>query len=310
MHACTCVWGEAVQIQVPQSVRQHLVRQASVTAPQGKAAYCVHEPWWLSLLGGLHMRTLRQPRTQSHALLHTLVSCVRTCMYMNVQHCTELHGFTHICSRNTGSNNACIACIYAARSPVKTHTHTLRFLIFGWTVPLRPLTLTLKALNTLLRPRLRVAPGQKHYSEVKVIWVQNVCWRESLLNPHTIHQQKTNPTFSIGLNGFFQFLLETTQLATTIVLASFQHVITLNFSIRSVQIIRSALLSFLSAVHSGGVSLNITMSWQSTMENLWFWSWGWSTGNNPACAFAGCSRERKKESTVFSVDYWGIVGIS
>lgn len=149
--------------------------------------------------------------------------------------------------------------------PVKTHTHThtLRFLIFGWTVPLRPLTLTLKALNTLLRPRLRVAPGQKHYSEVKVIWVQNVCWRESLLNPHTIHQKKTNPTFSIGWTGFFQFLLETTQLATTIVLASFQHVITLNFSIRSVQIIRSALLSFLSAVHSGGVSLNITMSWQA-----------------------------------------------
>lgn len=178
--------------------------------------------------------------------------------------------------------------------PVKTHTHTLWFLIFGWTVPLRPLTLTLKALNTLLRPRLRVAPGQKHYSEVKVIWVQNVCWRESLLNPHTLipSAEKQTPHFPIVLMGLFQFLLETTQLAITIFLASFQHVITLNFSIRSVQIIRSALFSFLSAVHSGGVSLNITMSWQSTMENLWFCSWGWSAGNNPACAFAGCSRER------------------
>lgn len=70
--------------------------------------------------------------------------------------------------------------------------------------------------------------------------------------------------------GLFQFLLETTQLAITIFLASFQHVITLNFTIRSVQIIRSSLFSFLSAVRSGGVSLNITMSWQSTMENLWF----------------------------------------
>ncbi|TNN76544.1 Cytosolic acyl coenzyme A thioester hydrolase [Liparis tanakae] len=30
--------------QVPQSVRQHLVRQASVTAPKGEAAYCGHEP--------------------------------------------------------------------------------------------------------------------------------------------------------------------------------------------------------------------------------------------------------------------------
>lgn len=206
VHACTCVWGEAVQIQVPQSVRQHLVRQASVTAPQGKAAYCVHEPWWLSLLGGLHMRTLRQPRTQSHTLLHTLASC--TCMYVNVQHCTELHGFTHICSKKTRSNNACVACIYAAHSACvqskHTHTHTLRSLIFGWTVPLRPLTLTLKALNTLLRPRLRVAPRQKHYSKVKVIWVQNVCWRESLLNPQyprPIHRQKNKPHIFYSFDG-------------------------------------------------------------------------------------------------------------
>lgn len=41
---CECVLGEEASIQVPQSVRQHLVRQASVTAPQGKAAYCGHEP--------------------------------------------------------------------------------------------------------------------------------------------------------------------------------------------------------------------------------------------------------------------------
>lgn len=45
-HACVCVRvvGEGAGIQVPQSVRQHLVRQASVTAPRGKAAYCGHEP--------------------------------------------------------------------------------------------------------------------------------------------------------------------------------------------------------------------------------------------------------------------------
>lgn len=42
-HACMCI-GEEARIQVPQSVRQHLVRQASVIAPQGKAAYCVHKP--------------------------------------------------------------------------------------------------------------------------------------------------------------------------------------------------------------------------------------------------------------------------
>lgn len=56
-HMRVFVLGEEARIQVPQSVRQHLVRQASVMAPQGKAAYCGHEPWWLSLLGGLHMRT-------------------------------------------------------------------------------------------------------------------------------------------------------------------------------------------------------------------------------------------------------------
>lgn len=40
-----CVrWGRRQSTKVPQSVRQHLVRQASVTDPQGKAAYCGHEP--------------------------------------------------------------------------------------------------------------------------------------------------------------------------------------------------------------------------------------------------------------------------
>lgn len=41
---CVCALREEARIQVPQSVRQHLVRQASVMAPQGKTAYCGHEP--------------------------------------------------------------------------------------------------------------------------------------------------------------------------------------------------------------------------------------------------------------------------
>lgn len=44
-HTCEiCVLGEEASIQVPQSVRQHLVRQDSVTPPEGKAAYCGHKP--------------------------------------------------------------------------------------------------------------------------------------------------------------------------------------------------------------------------------------------------------------------------
>lgn len=116
---------------------------------------------------------------------------------------------------------------------------------------------------------------------------------------HSYYQSagKNNTTFCMFLMAIFQFLREKTKLTITIFIASFKHIITLIFRNRSVP----ALFSLQSAVHSGGVSLIITMSWQSTMENLWFWSWGSSTGNNPACAFACCSRERKKRKHKISL---------
>lgn len=85
MHVCVCALGEEARIQVPQSVRQHLVRQASVMAPQGKAAYCGHEPWWLSLLGGLHMRTCTQTHTHKRTCRSTykhVCTCVLADTYL------------------------------------------------------------------------------------------------------------------------------------------------------------------------------------------------------------------------------------
>lgn len=64
-HAHVCVVGGGKHSGF--TVRQHLVRQAS---PQGNDAYCGHEPWWLSALGGLHMRT-NGLHICTHTYIHT-----------------------------------------------------------------------------------------------------------------------------------------------------------------------------------------------------------------------------------------------
>lgn len=50
------------------------------------------------------------------------------------------------------------------------------------------------------------------------------------------------------------------------------------------------------------VLLKVMEPWLSTMENLWFWSWGSSTKNDPLCTVSepgtGCSG-RRKENRVF-----------
>lgn len=76
LHASVHVVGEDARIQVPQSVRQHFVRQASVMAPQGKAAYCGHEPWWLSLLGGVVAHAHSRCQTR---VLHCICTCTHVC---------------------------------------------------------------------------------------------------------------------------------------------------------------------------------------------------------------------------------------
>lgn len=62
------------------TVKQHLVRQAS---PQGKAAYCGHKPWWLSALGGLHMRTNWHAYIDPHTDLHKTM-CAEKCMKIHI----------------------------------------------------------------------------------------------------------------------------------------------------------------------------------------------------------------------------------
>lgn len=104
LHACVRVVGEEARIQVPQSVRQHLVRQASVMAPQGKAAYCGHEPWWLFLLGGTaHAHSQCTP---AYTALH-MYTCTHTYAHKSVQmrsesrtrHCTEMVSRVHVNAR-------------------------------------------------------------------------------------------------------------------------------------------------------------------------------------------------------------------
>lgn len=189
-----------------------------------------------------------------------------------------------------------------------TSAHTLKCLIFGWTVPLRPLTLTLKAQNSLLRPWLRVAPGQKHYSEVKVIWVQNVCWRESLQNPHalisSISRKKNNTTVCMFLMAMFQFLREKTQLTTTFI-TSFKHIITLISCFSSCFIF----ITISSPQWWGVVNHNNVLAKHNGKSVVLIMRIE-HREQSRLCLCRLFEGERKKKTQDFSVDYWGIVGIS
>lgn len=107
------------------TVSQAASRQAGLShSPPGESCLLCARAVMIVPAGGIaHAHSPSAPHTEPHSFAYTHM---RTCMYVNVQHCTQLHGFTHICSKKARSNNARVACIYTApRACVQSrHTHT------------------------------------------------------------------------------------------------------------------------------------------------------------------------------------------